>query len=241
MAPLPTAAATSTNAPVTHMPIAHDAAAGADSGIAIKNTALGRWDFRRMMNQDEGRSAGIKSTQAATPLHPCRHRPYRPSRMRMDPLAANSKFTFENFVYGSREQSCLSLGIKLAARGRAWHVASLFIYGNRAWARRTKLFAIKNELLAEKSPEIKVKCSATPVHLDDLMTEFDRQRRATPLSCRHTTAWTCSSSMTSKTSSASARAWTTFSQLMDEFIRNNKKVVIAADRAPEGPEQPTSV
>ena len=36
MAPLPTAAATPTNAPVTHMPIAHDAAAGADSGIAIK-------------------------------------------------------------------------------------------------------------------------------------------------------------------------------------------------------------
>lgn len=35
-----------------------------------------------------------------------------------------------------------------------------------------------------------------------------------------------------KTSSASARAWTTF-QLMDEFIRNNKKVVIAADRAPK--------
>ena len=68
MAPLPTAAATSTNAPVTHMPIAHDAAAGADSGIAIKNT-LSADDFRRMMNQMKG-GAPTKSTQAATPASP---------------------------------------------------------------------------------------------------------------------------------------------------------------------------
>ena len=69
MAPLPTAAA-STNAPVTHMPIAHDAAAGADSGIAIKNT-LSADDFRRMMNQMKG-GAPTKSTQAATPASPSR-------------------------------------------------------------------------------------------------------------------------------------------------------------------------
>ena len=40
----------------THMPIAHDAAPGADSGIAIKNT-LSADDFRRMMNQMKGESA----------------------------------------------------------------------------------------------------------------------------------------------------------------------------------------
>ena len=65
MAPLPTAAATSTNAPVTHMPIAHDAAAGADSGIAIKNT-LSADDFRRMMNQMKGGTAAKSVKPAST-------------------------------------------------------------------------------------------------------------------------------------------------------------------------------
>ena len=120
MAPLPTAAATSTNVPVTHMPIAHDAAAGADSGIAIKNT-LSADDFRRMMNQMKG-GAPTKSTQAASPASPM-PAPTVPAEQNTDgaPLAANSKFTFENFVYGP--ENSLSLGTQVCRpRGRARHV-----------------------------------------------------------------------------------------------------------------------
>ena len=39
------------------------------------------------------------------------------------------------------------------------------------------LLAIKNEL-AEKSPEIKVKYANSQAYLDDLMTEFDRQKKS---------------------------------------------------------------
>ena len=108
MAPLPTAAATSTNAPVTHMPIAHDAAAGADSGIAIKNT-LSADDFRRMMNQMKG-GAPAKSAKPASTSPMSVPAAATPVEQNTDgaPLAANSKFTFENFVYGDRKSTRLN-------------------------------------------------------------------------------------------------------------------------------------
>ena len=177
MAPLPTAAATSTNAPVTHMPIAHDAAAGADSGIAIKNT-LSADDFRRMMNQMKG-GAPTKSTQAATPASPM-PAPTVPAEQNADgaPLAANSKFTFENFVYGPENSHAYRSALKFAAladeRGTC---TSLFIYGKSGLGKTHLLLAIKNEL-AEKSPEIKVKYANSQAYLDDLMTEFDRQKKS---------------------------------------------------------------
>jgi chromosomal replication initiator protein len=117
MAPLPTAAA-STNAPVTHMPIAHDAAAGADSGIAIKNT-LSADDFRRMMNQMKG-GAATKSTQDAAPASPM-PAPTVPAEQNTDgaPLAANSKFTFENFVYGPENSHAYRSALKFAAMSSA--------------------------------------------------------------------------------------------------------------------------
>ena len=144
MAPLPTAAATSTNAPVTHMPIAHDAAAGADSGIAIKNT-LSADDFRRMMNQMKG-GAPTKSTQAATPASPM-PAPTVPAEQNTDgaPLAANSKFTFENFVYGPENSHAYRSALKFAAladeRGTC---TSLFIYGKSGLGKTHLLYAIAN-------------------------------------------------------------------------------------------------
>ena len=177
MAPLTSAAATSTNAPVTHMPIAHDAAAGADSGIAIKNT-LSADDFRRMMNQMKG-GAPTKSTQAAAPASPM-PAPTVPAEQNTDgaPLAANSKFTFENFVYGPENSHAYRSALKFAAladeRGTC---TSLFIYGKSGLGKTHLLLAIKNEL-AEKSPEIKVKYANSQAYLDDLMTEFDRQKKS---------------------------------------------------------------
>ena len=146
MAPLPTAAATSTKAPVTHMPIAHDATTGADSGIAIKNT-LSADDFRRMMNQMKG-GAPTKSTQAATPASPM-PAPTAPAEQNTDgaPLAANSKFTFENFVYGPENSHAYRSALKFAAladeRGTC---TSLFIYGKSGLGKTHLLLAIKNEL-----------------------------------------------------------------------------------------------
>ena len=131
-----------------------------------------------MMNQMKG-GAPTKSTQAATPTS---HMPAPtvPAEQNTDgaPLAANSKFTFENFVYGPENSHAYRSALKFAAladeRGTC---TSLFIYGKSGLGKTHLLLAIKNEL-AEKSPEIKVKYANSQAYLDDLMTEFDRQKKS---------------------------------------------------------------
>lgn len=228
----PSGPMTSTPAPVTHMPIAHDATPGEDSGIAIKNT-LSADDFRRMMNQMNG-GAPAKTAHAAAPATPAAA-PAAPAEQNTDgaPLAANSKFTFENFVYGPENSHAYRSALKFAAladeRGTC---TSLFIYGKSGLGKTHLLLAIKNEL-AEKSPEIKVKYANSQAYLDDLMTEFDRQKKSnTPImQAYHGVDVLIIDDIQNIIGKRASVDY--FFQLMDEFIRNNKKVVIAADRAPK--------
>ena len=221
--PIPTA---------THMPVAHEATPGEESGIAIKNT-LSADDFRRMMNQMKG-GAPTKSTQAATPASPM-PAPTVPAEQNTDgaPLAANSKFTFENFVYGPENSHAYRSALKFAAladeRGTC---TSLFIYGKSGLGKTHLLLAIKNEL-AEKSPEIKVKYANSQAYLDDLMTEFDRQKKSNApiMQAYHGVDVLIIDDIQNIIGKRASVDY--FFQLMDEFIRNNKKVVIAADRAPK--------
>ena len=225
----PPAPVTSTPAPVTHMPIAHDTTPGEDSGIAIKNT-LSADDFRRMMNQMNG-GAAPKTTYVAAPATPAA----APAEQNTDgaPLAANSKFTFENFVYGPENSHAYRSALKFAAladeRGTC---TSLFIYGKSGLGKTHLLLAIKNEL-AEKSPEIKVKYANSQAYLDDLMTEFDRQKKSNApiMQAYHGVDVLIIDDIQNIIGKRASVDY--FFQLMDEFIRNNKKVVIAADRAPK--------
>lgn len=228
----PSMPVTSTPAPVTHMPIAHDTTPGEDSGIAIKNT-LSADDFRRMMNQMKG-DAPAKTTHAAAPASPTAA-PAAPAEQNTDgaPLAANSKFTFENFVYGPENSHAYRSALKFAAladeRGTC---TSLFIYGKSGLGKTHLLLAIKNEL-AEKSPEIKVKYANSQAYLDDLMTEFDRQKKSNApiMQAYHGVDVLIIDDIQNIIGKRASVDY--FFQLMDEFIRNNKKVVIAADRAPK--------
>ena len=228
----PSGPVTSTPAPVTHMPIAHDTTPGEDSGIAIKNT-LSADDFRRMMNQMNG-GAPAKTTHAAAPATPAAA-PAAPAEQNTDgaPLAANSKFTFENFVYGPENSHAYRSALKFAAladeRGTC---TSLFIYGKSGLGKTHLLLAIKNEL-AEKSPEIKVKYANSQAYLDDLMTEFDRQKKSNApiMQAYHGVDVLIIDDIQNIIGKRASVDY--FFQLMDEFIRNNKKVVIAADRAPK--------
>lgn len=217
----------------THMPIAHDAAAGADSGIAIKNT-LSADDFRRMMNQMKG-GAPAKSAKPASTSPMSVPAAATPAEQNTDgaPLAANSKFTFENFVYGPENSHAYRSALKFAAladeRGTC---TSLFIYGKSGLGKTHLLLAIKNEL-AEKSPEIKVKYANSQAYLDDLMTEFDRQKKSNApiMQAYHGVDVLIIDDIQNIIGKRASVDY--FFQLMDEFIRNNKKVVIAADRAPK--------
>lgn len=228
----PSSPVTSTPAPVTHMPIAHDTTPGEDSGIAIKNT-LSADDFRRMMNQMKG-GTPAKTAHVAAPAPPAAA-PAAPAEQNTDgaPLAANSKFTFENFVYGPENSHAYRSALKFAAladeRGTC---TSLFIYGKSGLGKTHLLLAIKNEL-AEKSPEIKVKYANSQAYLDDLMTEFDRQKKSNApiMQAYHGVDVLIIDDIQNIIGKRASVDY--FFQLMDEFIRNNKKVVIAADRAPK--------
>ena len=217
----------------THMPIAHDATPGEDSGIAIKNT-LSADDFRRMMNQMKG-GAPAKSAKPASTSPTSVPAAAAPIEQNTDgaPLAANSKFTFENFVYGPENSHAYRSALKFAAladeRGTC---TSLFIYGKSGLGKTHLLLAIKNEL-AEKSPEIKVKYANSQAYLDDLMTEFDRQKKSNApiMQAYHDVDVLIIDDIQNIIGKRASVDY--FFQLMDEFIRNNKKVVIAADRAPK--------
>lgn len=230
----PTAPASVAPAPAaTHMPIAHDATPGEDSGIAIKNT-LSADDFRRMMNQMKGGTAA-KSVKPASTSPASAPAAAAPAEQNTDgaPLAANSKFTFENFVYGPENSHAYRSALKFAAladeRGAC---TSLFIYGKSGLGKTHLLLAIKNEL-AEKSPEIKVKYANSQAYLDDLMTEFDRQKKSNApiMQAYHGVDVLIIDDIQNIIGKRASVDY--FFQLMDEFIRNNKKVVIAADRAPK--------
>ncbi len=217
----------------THMPIAHDATPGEESGIAIKNT-LSADDFRRMMNQMKG-GTPAKSSPRATVSTTTAPAPAAATEQNADgaPLAANSKFTFENFVYGPENSHAYRSALKFAAladeRGTC---TSLFIYGKSGLGKTHLLLAIKNEL-AEKSPEIKVKYANSQAYLDDLMTEFDRQKKSNApiMQAYHGVDVLIIDDIQNIIGKRASVDY--FFQLMDEFIRNNKKVVIAADRAPK--------
>ena len=230
----PTAPASVAPAPAaTHMPIVHDATPGEDSGIAIKNT-LSADDFRRMMNQMKGGTAA-KSVKPGSTSPASAPAAAAPAEQNTDgaPLAANSKFTFENFVYGPENSHAYRSALKFAAladeRGTC---TSLFIYGKSGLGKTHLLLAIKNEL-AEKSPEIKVKYANSQAYLDDLMTEFDRQKKSNApiMQAYHGVDVLIIDDIQNIIGKRASVDY--FFQLMDEFIRNNKKVVIAADRAPK--------
>ena len=231
--PHATAVPVATAPSVSHMPVAHDATPGEEPGVAIKNT-LSADDFRRMVNQMKG-VAPAKSAKPVSTSPASVPAAAAPGEQNADgaPLAANSKFTFENFVYGPENGHAYRSALKFAAladeRGTC---TSLFIYGKSGLGKTHLLLAIKNEL-AEKSPEIKVKYANSQAYIDDLMTEFDRQKKSNApiMQAYHGVDVLIIDDIQNIIGKRASVDY--FFQLMDEFIRNNKKVVIAADRAPK--------
>ena len=143
----------------------------------------------------------------------------------------NPKSTFDTFVVGSSNRFAHAAALAVAEQpGMAYN--PLFLYGGVGLGKTHLLLAIKNEL-AEKSPEIKVKYANSQAYLDDLMTEFDRQKKSNApiMQAYHGVDVLIIDDIQNIIGKRASVDY--FFQLMDEFIRNNKKVVIAADRAPK--------
>ena len=198
------------------------------TGVTVTNT-LTPDAFRKMMQQMKGNEASSvaskpKETTQATEEAPEPDAPEGPS---------NSKFTFENFVYGEENKLAYRSALTFAATvDEPGMNTSLFIYGNSGLGKTHLLLAIKNEI-REKKPHIRVKYANSQAYIDDFINEVGQQKKTGRGILREyheadVLIIDDIQNIIGKTASIDY-----FFRLMDEFIRNNKKVVIASDRAPK--------
>ena len=143
----------------------------------------------------------------------------------------SSKFTFENFVCGNENKHAFSSALRFAAMAdEPGTYTSLFIYGKSGLGKTHLLLAIKN-LLAQDKPYLRVKYANSQAYIDDYITGLQEGRVAQAMRDYHNADILIIDDIQNiigKTQSIE-----NFFQLMDEFIRNNKKVAIASDRAPK--------
>ncbi len=198
------------------------------TGVTVTNT-LTPDAFRKMMQQMKGNEpSSMASKPKATP---------QPAEEAPEPDVpegpSNSKFTFENFVYGEENKLAYRSALTFAATvDEPGMNTSLFIYGNSGLGKTHLLLAIKNEI-REKKPHIRVKYANSQAYIDDFINEVGQQKKTGRGILREyheadVLIIDDIQNIIGKTASIDY-----FFRLMDEFIRNNKKVVIASDRAPK--------
>ena len=205
---------------------AFEAATEEATGVTVTNTMTPE-AFRRMMQQMKGGETSpkpVKREEEPTP---------EPAAEPVKPDPVNSKFTFENFVYGEENKLAYRSALKFAATVDEPGVCtSLFIYGNSGLGKTHLLLAIKNEL-NEKKPWIRVKYANSQAYIDDFINEVGIQKNSGGGILREyheadVLIIDDVQNIIGKTASIDY-----FFRLIDEFIREGKKVVIAADRPPK--------
>ena len=229
---MPTAPVAAAAVPATSAtaPTAFEATTGEATGVTVKNT-LSADDFRRMMDRMKGNEAPRRQHAAAAPVPATAEA--APAAVDDAPLAANSKFTFENFVYGPENQLAYHSAFKFAlAADEPGICTSLFIYGKSGLGKTHLLLAIKNEI-AEKAPQVKVKYANSQTYIDDYMGELANQkdRAGRIMASYHGADVLIIDDIQNIIGKQASIQY--FFQLIDEFIRAGKKVVIASDRAPK--------
>lgn len=207
------------------------APAGEHGGVSVTNT-MSRDQFKRMFAEMKGADAGRpeqrKTTTAAS-------HGSTPQEANEQPAAnpIGSKFTFDNFVYGDENKHAYHSAMRFAAfADEPGQYNSLFIYGGSGLGKTHLLLAIKNHLATNK-PHIKVKYANSQAYIDDFINEIARQKtegRAILREYHEANVLIIDDIQNIIGKQASIEY---FFSLMDEFIRENKKVVIASDRAPK--------
>ena len=229
-APLATPAATAT-AP-SPAPAA-DAEKASEGGMTVTNT-LSADEFKRMMAQmREGEPAQAAPQRSKKRGKGKKDHPERVEERSYPTVDVNSKYTFENFVFGDENKHAYQSSLRFAAFAEdPGTCTSLFIYGNSGLGKTHLLYAIKNYLAKEK-PYIRVKYANSQAYLDDYMHDLGAQRGpGDPIMREYREADILIiddiQNIIGKQASIEY-----FFQLVDEFIRNGKKIVIASDRAPK--------
>ena len=207
------------------------APAGEHGGVNVTNT-MSRDQFNRMFAQMKGAENGqavqkksIEPASAGAAMQDPSDQPVA------NPIG--SKFTFDNFVYGDENKLAYHSAMRFAAfADEPGQYNSLFIYGGSGLGKTHLLLAIKNHLAANK-PHIKVKYANSQAYIDDFINEIARQKtegRAILREYHEANVLIIDDIQNIIGKQASIEY---FFSLMDEFIRENKKVVIASDRAPK--------
>ena len=201
--------------------------------INVKNT-VSKDDFRRLMAEMRGEAQPAPTLRPVTPTA-VDLEPQGPASNKDEfpPTDVNSKFTFENFVFGDENKHAYQSALRFAAfADEPGQCTSLFIYGNSGLGKTHLLFAIKNHLAQEK-PYIRVKYASSQIYIDDYMRELGMQKgpgEAIMGEYRNADVLIIDDIQNIIGRQASIEF---FFQLVDEFIRNGKKIVIASDRAPK--------
>ena len=204
--------------------------ASADARVNVNNT-ISPDQFKRMMaDLKAGGAAPAERTHApqAAP-EPAAETP----EDSYPAVGINAKYTFENFVFGDENKHAYQSAVRFAAfADEPGQCTSLFIYGNSGLGKTHLLFAIKNYLTAEK-PYIRVKYANSQAYIDDYMRDLGAQRGPGEPIMREYRAADVLIIDDIQNIIGRQASIEFFFQLVDEFIRENKKIVIASDRAPK--------
>lgn len=202
------------------------------SGVNVTNT-MSRDDFMRILNANKTAAAGGQQVEA----QPAAPTPAAPSAVATaapePPAPVSSKFTFDTFVYGDENKHAYHSAQRFAAfADEPGQCNSLFIYGDSGLGKTHLLLAIKN-YLAEMKPHIRVKYANSQAYIDDFINEIARQKTEGRSILReyHEANVLIIDDIQNIIGKQASIEY--FFSLMDEFIRENKKVVIASDRAPK--------
>lgn len=220
-----------TDAPARHAgPLLADGREGADRKVNVTKTMSGA-DFRLMMERMKQGGAAAQPAPATTVVS--ERRDETAEAAEFPSVGVNSKFTFDNFVLGDENRHAYQSAARFAAfADEPGQCTSLFIYGNSGLGKTHLLFAIKNYLAAEK-PYIRVKYANSQAYIDDYMRDLGAQRGpGEPIMREYRTADVLIIDDIQNIIGRQASI-EFFFQLVDEFIRENKKIVIASDRAPK--------
>jgi chromosomal replication initiator protein len=197
------------------------------STVKVNNTMTPEM-FRQMMSSMKD---GTSSSATSAPRETIADKPAVEEEPEQDTL--DSKFTFDTFVYGPENKHAFHSAQRFAAFAEEpGQCTSLFIYGKSGLGKTHLLIAIKNYLRAEK-PYIRVKYANSQTYIDNFIKEVAKQKNDGHNILReyHDADVLIIDDIQNIIGKQASIDY--FFSLMDEFIRENKKVVIASDRAPK--------
>lgn len=199
------------------------------SRITVKNTVSSD-AFQRMMAEMKGAdTAASQATAGMTPGSEVG----TPAEEEYPAVDVNSKYTFENFVFGDENKHAYQSAVRFTALAdEPGQCPSLFIYGNSGLGKTHLLFAIKN-YLAKESPRMRVKYANSQAYFEDYLRDLGRRKGPGDPIMReyHDADILIIDDIQNILGKQATIEY--FFQLVDEFIRSGKKMAFASDRAPK--------